>query len=294
MDFLPGALPLTAAGDPAVDPDLAADIVWFDALVTNIDRTYRNPNLLVWHDQPWLIDHGASFFRQYGATPLAETATAPTPMLPSTSCCRSPGRWPRPASASRKGRARASTAPSPSSRTSGSATRPARAARSSPRSCARDWPAPPTGSRRWSMPAEQRAFSYALLRVVPRVERGECMNVGVALLCRQHDFLGLRTAVDEQRLAALSPDLDPEAIRSRLAALDIVVCGHPEGGVLARLPISERFGWLVANSSTVIQPSQVHTGLTDDPAGTLDTSSRPRGHLALNTVQAHVTPTQHR
>ena len=121
------------------------------------------------------------------------------------------------------------------------------------------------------MPApEPRAFVYAVLRVVPRVERGECMNVGVALLCRQHDYLGLRTEVDEARLAALAPDLDPDAIRSRLAALDVVVCGRPEGGVLAALPISERFGWLVANSSTVIQPSEVHTGLTADPAATLE------------------------
>ena len=73
MDFLPGALPIAVPTDPAVGADLAADVVWFDALVTNIDRTPRNPNLLVWHDRLWLIDHGASFFRQH-AGPLAGTA----------------------------------------------------------------------------------------------------------------------------------------------------------------------------------------------------------------------------
>jgi hypothetical protein len=81
MDFLPGALPMAVPSDPAVDADLAADVVWFDALVTNIDRTPRNPNLLVWHGTLYLIDHGASFFRQHGERPLAETARDGVPML---------------------------------------------------------------------------------------------------------------------------------------------------------------------------------------------------------------------
>ena len=81
MDFLPGALPMAVPSDPAVDVDLAADVVWFDALVTNVDRTPRNPNLLVWHDRLYLIDHGASFFRQHGERPLAETARDGVPML---------------------------------------------------------------------------------------------------------------------------------------------------------------------------------------------------------------------
>jgi len=81
MDFLPGALPMAVPSDPAVDADLAADVVWFDALVTNVDRTPRNPNLLVWHDRLYLIDHGASFFRQHGERPLAETARDGVPML---------------------------------------------------------------------------------------------------------------------------------------------------------------------------------------------------------------------
>ena len=81
MDFLPGALPFALSPEEDFDPGLAADIVFFDALVTNIDRTPRNPNLLTWHDQTWLIDHGASFYRQHGARPLAETATSPTPVM---------------------------------------------------------------------------------------------------------------------------------------------------------------------------------------------------------------------
>ena len=82
MDFLPGALPFTLAADCSdVDPAFAADVVWFDALVTNVDRTHRNPNLLVWHGRIWLIDHGAAFFRQHGDRLISETAHKPVPML---------------------------------------------------------------------------------------------------------------------------------------------------------------------------------------------------------------------
>lgn len=83
MDFLPGALPFDLAHSRAVDADLAAEIVWFDWLITNIDRTARNPNLLTWHGEIRLIDHGAAFFRQHGASPLSETAMKPTPMMAS-------------------------------------------------------------------------------------------------------------------------------------------------------------------------------------------------------------------
>jgi hypothetical protein len=120
------------------------------------------------------------------------------------------------------------------------------------------------------MPAPARPFAYAVLRVVPCVERGERINVGVVLYCRQADFLALRADLDDARLAAIAPGLDPAPIRSRLAALGAVVAGAADGGALARLPPSERFGWLVAPSSTIIQASEVHTGLTDDPQATLD------------------------
>jgi HipA-like protein len=77
VDFLPGALPFTPAASSAMDPDLAAQIVWLDALVMNVDRTPRNPNLLAWHGRVWLIDHGAAFYRQHGDAPLAESAHTP-------------------------------------------------------------------------------------------------------------------------------------------------------------------------------------------------------------------------
>ena len=118
--------------------------------------------------------------------------------------------------------------------------------------------------------AETRPFAYALLRVVPHLERGERLNVGLVLFCRQHDFLDIRTHVDERRLAALAVDVDAADVAASLDAIRHVICADPAGGALAALPPSERFGWLVAPSSTIIQPSAVHTGLTDDPAATLE------------------------
>lgn len=123
------------------------------------------------------------------------------------------------------------------------------------------------------MPAAElgrRPFSYALLRIVPRVERGERLNAGVVLFCREYDYLAVRAEVDEARLAALAPGLDTAPLEAHLAALGRVAAGDPAAGALAALPPSERFGWLVAPSSTMIQPSKVHTGLTGDPPATLD------------------------
>jgi Protein of unknown function (DUF3037) len=117
---------------------------------------------------------------------------------------------------------------------------------------------------------DRRAFQYTILRVVPRIERGECMNVGVVLFCPQHRFLGARFELDAERLAAFAPDLDPETVRPHLEAIAAVVAGDPDAGPLGALPASERFGWIAARSSTVLQPSEVHTGLSEDPAATLE------------------------
>ena len=114
------------------------------------------------------------------------------------------------------------------------------------------------------------AFQYAIVRVLPRVERGECLNVGVVLLCRPRRYLAARMALDEGRLAAFAPDLDPSTIRPHLAAIERIAAGDPEAGPIAAMDPSERFGWLVAPSSTMIQPSRVHTGLCEDPQATLD------------------------
>jgi len=106
--------------------------------------------------------------------------------------------------------------------------------------------------------------------VVPRIERGERFNAGVVLYCRQRDFLGVKVALDEARLKALAPATSADEVRAHLEALERVARGDPECGPIASLPQSERFGWLVAPSSTIIQPSRVHTGLSEDPQATLD------------------------
>ena len=116
----------------------------------------------------------------------------------------------------------------------------------------------------------QVEFAYAILRVVPRVERGECFNAGVVLFCRRRRFLAARVGLDERRLAALAPDADAAAVRAHLEALARIAAGDPAGGRVAALEPSERFGWLVAPSSTVIQPSPVHTGLCDEPGEMLE------------------------
>lgn len=113
-------------------------------------------------------------------------------------------------------------------------------------------------------------FEYAVLKVVPRVERGECINAGVVLYCQAERFLGARVHLDPARLMALDPGADLEAVRAHLEAFRSVCVGVPEAGAVGRLPLGERFGWLVAPRSTVVQPSPVHTGLTDDAEAELE------------------------
>jgi hypothetical protein len=114
------------------------------------------------------------------------------------------------------------------------------------------------------------AFQYAVIRIVPRVERGECLNAGIVLLCRGRRYLGARVELDGGRLRALAPAVDLDAVRRHLDALERVAHGEADAGSIGALGAAERFHWLVAPSSTVIQPSDVHTGLTDDPAAELD------------------------
>jgi hypothetical protein len=121
------------------------------------------------------------------------------------------------------------------------------------------------------MPGPRRSvFQYAIVRVVPRVERGECLNVGIVLLCRPRRYLGARIQLDEARLEALAPELDPTSLRGHLEAIERIASGDPTAGPIARLGRAERFHWLVAPASTIIQPSEVHTGLCLDPAAELD------------------------
>ncbi len=113
-------------------------------------------------------------------------------------------------------------------------------------------------------------FSYAVVRLVPRVERGERLNVGVIVFCRPLGYLGARTALDEERAAALWPELDPATVRPQLAAIERIAAGDPDAGPIARLDETARFHWLVSPSSTILQPSAVHTGLCDDPPAQLE------------------------
>jgi hypothetical protein len=132
-------------------------------------------------------------------------------------------------------------------------------------------------------------FQYAIFRVVPHVERGECLNAGVVLFSRRLGFLGAKTGLDEAALAAMAPDCDPVeggggvgrlgrgapacdpfGVRHHLDTLERVAAGASDGGPIAALDASERFHWLTAPSSTTVQSSAVHTGLTSDPAGELE------------------------
>jgi Protein of unknown function (DUF3037) len=108
-------------------------------------------------------------------------------------------------------------------------------------------------------------FEYALLRVVPRVERGEFINAGVVLYCQEARFLGARVHLDPERLRALDPRLDPETVLAHLEVACRVCAGGPQAGAVGLMPPVHRFGWLVAPRSTVVQPSPVHTGLAEDP-----------------------------
>jgi hypothetical protein len=113
-------------------------------------------------------------------------------------------------------------------------------------------------------------FSYATIRVVPDIEREEFLNAGLIVFCRPRRFLGARTSLDADALEALHPGCDADALREQLALYERIAAGDREAGPVARLPDSERFGWLTAPRSTVVQPGPMHTGLTDDPAATFE------------------------
>lgn len=117
---------------------------------------------------------------------------------------------------------------------------------------------------------ELNSFDYALVRVVPRVDREEFINAGVILFCRTCRFLGARVALDRARLAALAPSMDPATVERHLALIPLVCRGGPEAGPIGQLPQAERFHWLVSPRSSSIQASPVHSGLCADPEATLD------------------------
>jgi len=115
------------------------------------------------------------------------------------------------------------------------------------------------------------SYDYAIVRVVPRVEREEFINVGVILSCPAQDFLGARIELDEQRLLALDAGVDLETVRANLASIPLVCAGGAAAGPIGKLAPRERFHWLVAPRSTITQTSPVHSGLCDgEPADVLE------------------------
>ena len=262
VDFLPGSAGFDPAGWP-VDAEFASRVLWFDALIQNVDRTWRNPNLLVWHGSVWLIDHGSALYFQHNwpaARPLApfdasdhvlrgaatqvpgaHEALAPqiTPALLDEVLALVPPAWFGDGQPGGLRRASAGT------RSPGAGGDPLMAG----------------GGVTSAEP-----YEYALIRVVPRVERGEAMNAGVILYCQQHRYLGCRILLNEDRLRALDPGTDLAAVAAALGALEEGCRSGPAAGQ----PPGVRFRWLTATRSTIVQPGPVHSGLTADPAAELD------------------------
>lgn len=113
------------------------------------------------------------------------------------------------------------------------------------------------------------SFDYTVVRIVPRPERGECVNVGVILFCREANFLGGVIEPDWERICAIAPYIDREEAARQLNHLKQVIDGNPDAGPIAQMPPSKRFHWLSGPRSTVVQVSPMHSGLTDDPEGSL-------------------------
>lgn len=117
---------------------------------------------------------------------------------------------------------------------------------------------------------ETCSFDYAIVRVVPRVEREEFINAGVILYCRARDFLEARIALDAERLKALAPEVDLAPVREHLATFSRIAAGGPGAGPIGKLGQAERFRWLIAPRSTILQTSPVHSGLCTSPEETLE------------------------
>ncbi len=113
---------------------------------------------------------------------------------------------------------------------------------------------------------ERAVFEYALLRVVPRLERGECVNAGVIVYSQERAFLASRSALDEARLRAVDPEVDVAGVRRALEAVAVMCRGGAEAGLAGRERPGQRFRWLTAPRSTIVQPGAIHGGLTADPA----------------------------
>jgi hypothetical protein len=117
---------------------------------------------------------------------------------------------------------------------------------------------------------ERSAFEYAIVRVVPYVERAEFLNAGAILFCRTQRYLGARITADRERLLALCPELDIEMVEAQLALIPRICAGGADAGPVGEMDQAERFRWLIAPRSTTLQISPVHCGLCADPEAALD------------------------
>jgi hypothetical protein len=117
---------------------------------------------------------------------------------------------------------------------------------------------------------ENHSFEYAIIRIVPQVEREEFLNVGVIVYCKHFGFLKMKFSMDYDRLPATFPNADINDIQLHLQAFEQITNGDPKAGPIASLDIASRFRWLTAKRSTVVQSSDVHPGLCNDPAATLE------------------------
>ncbi|MFI6576017.1 DUF3037 domain-containing protein [Nocardiopsis sp. NPDC050513] len=117
---------------------------------------------------------------------------------------------------------------------------------------------------------DRAVFEYALVRVVPRLERGECVNAGVVVYCQERAFLAARTALDERRLLAMDPQVDVAGVRRALEAFEVMCAGGAAAGAVGRERPGQRFRWLTAPRSTIVQTGPIHGGLTVDPAAEVE------------------------
>jgi hypothetical protein len=250
LDYLPGAAGFDPLAKPSPLPDLASRVVLFDAFAMNVDRTPKNPNILSWHRALWLIDHGAALYFQHGWRPVD-----PLPLVDSAFAEVRDHvllEW-----ASQLATAETWLAGVPVTGRSASTARPSRAG--SRRAASRC----PQSERRRNVPARS-TFDYAIVRVVPRVERQEFVNAGVIVSCQQKKILAARIELDEARLLALDPSVDLEEVRRHLATIPLVCEGGPEAGAMATMSERERWHWLIAPRSTIVQTSPAHVALADD------------------------------
>ncbi len=278
VDFLPGSFGYDAGCSP--DAETAARIMWLDALTANVDRSWRNPNLLLWHGDVWAIDHGACLYFHHGWSggigPAARFAAQPYDAsdhvlsayrrgVPAVDAELAPRVTRRAARGGRGTRARGVAGAGAGCRDDG---RPACRLRRLPAGPGLGRAGLAAGGGRGM--SARRPFQYVVLRCVPRVDREEFVNVGVVLYCQADDFLEARQHVSPERLRALAETVDVDAVCSALAAIEAVCRGDESAGAAGRAAMGTRFGFVKAPRSTVVQPGPVHGGSTTDPARELD------------------------